>query len=392
MSNTAQAAKPSATDESIDKLCVDTIRTLSMDAVQKANSGHPGTPMSLAPVAYTLWQRFLRYDPEDPAWPNRDRFVLSNGHASMLLYSLLHLAGVKKDGKPAISLDDIKLFRQLDSKTPGHPEYGLTVGVETTTGPLGQGCGNSVGMAIAAGWLAKHFNRPECDVFDYDVYAFCRDGDLMEGIGSEAASLAGHLKLPNLCWIYDANQGSTLDGPADPGHSAKTSPCAFVLTVGMLPTLEMPMTSTRCREHLRDFSQLKIVQPSSSSPAISATALLISRTTNAAHGEPLWGRGRSPSCKEVLWLAGRRLLPRCRMVCSRNFREGIGQTRPRTEFLLEEYGPTFLRNTPSNSPNWRTTFQSHAAKAICRTGGTRICRRFQPIPRAWPRAKAPAKY
>jgi transketolase len=211
MSNTAQAAKPSATDESIDKLCVDTIRTLSMDAVQKANSGHPGTPMSLAPVAYTLWQQFLRYDPADPAWPNRDRFVLSNGHASMLLYSLLHLAGVKKDGKPALTLDDIKLFRQLDSKTPGHPEYGLTTGVETTTGPLGQGCGNSVGMAIAAGWLAKHFNRPECDVFDYDVYTFCGDGDMMEGISSEAASLAGHLKLGNLCWIYD-NNTITIEG------------------------------------------------------------------------------------------------------------------------------------------------------------------------------------
>src|SRR6266404_1498407 len=214
MSNTAQATKPSSADQSIDKLCVDTIRTLSMDAVQKANSGHPGTPMALAPVAYTLWQEFLRYDPAEPAWPNRDRFVLSNGHASMLLYSLLHLAGVKKDGKPAVSLDDIKLFRQLDSKTPGHPEHGLTPGVETTTGPLGQGCGNSVGMAIAAGWLAKHFNRPECAVFDYDVYTLCGDGDMMEGISSEAASLAGHLKLGNLCWIYDNNH-ITIEGHTD---------------------------------------------------------------------------------------------------------------------------------------------------------------------------------
>ena len=219
MSSTAPTAKstatkPSSADQSIDKLCVDTIRTLSMDAVQKANSGHPGTPMALAPVAYTLWQEFLRYDPAEPAWPNRDRFVLSNGHASMLLYSLLHLASVKKDGKPAVSLDEIKLFRQLDSKTPGHPEHGLTVGVETTTGPLGQGCGNSVGMAIAAGWLAKHFNRPECAVFDYDVYTLCGDGDMMEGISSEAASLAGHLKLGNLCWIYDNNQ-ITIEGHTD---------------------------------------------------------------------------------------------------------------------------------------------------------------------------------
>ena len=210
---TAQTATQarSAADAAPDKLCIDTIRTLAMDAVQKANSGHPGTPMALAPVAYTLWQQFLRYDPQDPAWPNRDRFVLSNGHASMLLYALLHLAGVKAKDGPAVSLDDIKQFRQLDSKCPGHPEHGLTAGVETTTGPLGQGCGNSVGMAIASLWLAKRFNRPQFAVFDYDVYAMCGDGDMMEGISSEAASLAGHLKLANLCWIYD-NNGITIEG------------------------------------------------------------------------------------------------------------------------------------------------------------------------------------
>ena len=207
------------TSQQIDILSINTIRTLAIDAVQKANSGHPGAPMALAPVAYSLWQHFLRYDPQDPLWPNRDRFVLSNGHASMLLYAMLYLTGVRgaKDGKllnePAVSLDDIKKFRQVDSRTPGHPEYRLTTGVETTTGPLGQGVGNSVGMAIAGEWLAARYNRPGFQIFDYNIYAFCGDGDMMEGVGSEAASLAGHLRLPNLCWIYDNNR-VTLDGPA----------------------------------------------------------------------------------------------------------------------------------------------------------------------------------
>ncbi|MCD5972264.1 transketolase [Pseudomonas quasicaspiana] len=195
-----------------DQLCINTIRTLAMDAVQKANSGHPGTPMALAPVGYTVWNQFLRYHPEHPDWPNRDRFVLSVGHASMLLYSLLHLAGVveidehgKPSGKQAVSLEDIKQFRQMDSKTPGHPEYRMTTGVETTTGPLGQGCANSVGMAMAERWLGERFNAPERTLFDYNVYVLCGDGDMMEGVTAEAASMAGHLKLANLCWIYDNN-------------------------------------------------------------------------------------------------------------------------------------------------------------------------------------------
>ncbi|SEN25366.1 transketolase [Sphingomonas gellani] len=205
-------------DGSPARLAIDTIRTLAMDAVQKANSGHPGTAMSLAPIATTLWTKFLRYDPKTPDWPNRDRFVLSVGHASMLLYGLIHMAGIdeidadgKKSGAEAVSLDDIKQFRQLSSKTPGHPEYRHTTGVETTTGPLGQGCGNSVGMAIAERWLAAHFNKPEFPVFDHDVYVFCSDGDLMEGVAAEAASTAGHLKLSNLCWIYDSNN-ITIEG------------------------------------------------------------------------------------------------------------------------------------------------------------------------------------
>jgi transketolase len=205
-------------DLDIDRLCIDTVRTLSMDAIQKAESGHPGTPMALAPVAYTLWQRFLRFDPADPIWPNRDRFVLSAGHASMLLYSLLHLAGVRAVdpdyevvGDLAVSLDDVRRFRQLDSRAPGHPEYRWTSGVETTTGPLGQGIATSVGMAIASKWQAARYNRADARLFDFDVYAIAGDGCLMEGVSGEAASIAGHLALDNLCWIYDNNH-ITIDG------------------------------------------------------------------------------------------------------------------------------------------------------------------------------------
>src|SRR5262250_1815712 len=206
------------TDKKKDQLCINTIRTLSMDAVQQANSGHPGTPMAMAPVAYALWQRRLRFDPADPIWPDRDRFVLSMGHASMLLYSLLHLSGVKAVnpkyetlGTPSVSLDDIRHFRQLDSKCPGHPEYRWTSGVETTTGPLGQGVATSVGMAIAGKWLAARYNRPGFELFGYRIYALCGDGCMMEGVSVDAASLKGHLKLDNLCWIYDNNH-ITIEG------------------------------------------------------------------------------------------------------------------------------------------------------------------------------------
>jgi transketolase len=205
----------------IEKLAIDTIRTLSMDAVQSANSGHPGTPMAMAPVAYCLWQRFLRFDPVDPIWANRDRFVLSVGHASMLLYSLLHLTGVRSVnaqyealGEPSVTLDDIKKFRQLDSKCPGHPEYRWTSGVETTTGPLGQGVATSVGMAIAEKWMANYFKRPGFTLIDHDVYALAGDGCMMEGVSSEAASLAAHLELDNLCWIYDSNR-ITIEGSTE---------------------------------------------------------------------------------------------------------------------------------------------------------------------------------
>jgi transketolase len=198
--------------EDLDRLTINTVRTLAIDAVEKADSGHAGAPMAMAPVGYTLWKRFLRFDPADPAWPNRDRFVLSAGHGSMLLYALLHLAQVRRTDReghvlnePAVSLEDIETFRELGSVCAGHPEYGLTTGVETTTGPLGQGAGNSVGMAIAERWLAARYNRPGHTVIDYDVYALCSDGDLMEGVSSEAASIAGHLRLSHLCWIWDDN-------------------------------------------------------------------------------------------------------------------------------------------------------------------------------------------
>jgi transketolase len=206
------------TNEQLDQLSINTIRTLSMDAVQQAKSGHPGTPMALAPLVYTIWNRVMRFDPQDPIWPNRDRFVLSNGHASMLLWSVLHLTGTRavnadyeRLGQPSVSLDDIRHFRQLDSKAPGHPEYHWVSGVETTTGPLGQGVATSVGMAIAEKWLANRYNRPAFEIFDYDIYAVCGDGCMMEGVASEAASLAGHLGLDNLCWVYDNNH-ITIEG------------------------------------------------------------------------------------------------------------------------------------------------------------------------------------
>ena len=204
--------------QDLTQLSINTIRTLSMDGVQQANSGHPGTPMALAPVAYAIWQNFLRFDPNDPIWPNRDRFVLSNGHASMLLYSLLHLAQVKAVnpayetlGELSVKLEDLRCFRQLDSKCPGHPEYRWTSGVETTTGPLGQGVATSVGMAMARWWMAAYFNKPGFELFDYNVYVICGDGDMMEGISGEAASLAAHHQLSNLCWIYDNNH-ITIEG------------------------------------------------------------------------------------------------------------------------------------------------------------------------------------
>jgi len=276
----------------LDTLCVNTIRTLSMDAVQQANSGHPGTPMAMAPVAYALWQRHLRFDPDDPIWPNRDRFVLSMGHASMLLYSLLHLAGVKAVnpkyealGQLSVSLDDIKRFRQLDSKCAGHPEYRWTSGVETTTGPLGNGVATSVGMAIAAKWQAKYFNRPGFDMFDYDVYAMAGDGCMMEGLSGEAASLAGHLKLSNLCWIYDNNK-ITIEGHTDWAFSedVATRFIAYgwnVTRVGDANDLEMLERAFQTFKNEKERPTLIIVDSHIGWGAPNK------QDTHSAHGEPL---------------------------------------------------------------------------------------------------------
>jgi transketolase len=280
-------------DAQLDQLCINTIRTLAMDAVQQANSGHPGTPMALAPVAYCLWQRFLRFDPQDPIWPNRDRFVLSNGHASMLLYSLLHLTGVKavsKDyetlGEPSVPLDAIKHFRQFHSRCPGHPEYRWTSGVETTTGPLGQGIATSVGMAIAGRWMATHFNRPGFeDLINFNVYAICGDGCLMEGISHEAASLAGHLALPNLCWFYDNNH-ITIEGNTALAYSDDVATRFIgygwnVTRVGDANDLTMLERAINRFQKTADRPTLIIVD---SHIAYGAPT---KQDTSAAHGEPL---------------------------------------------------------------------------------------------------------
>jgi transketolase len=281
-----------ATGSALDELSVNTIRTLAMDAVQAANSGHPGTPMAMAPVAYTLWQRFLRFDPDDPIWPNRDRFVLSIGHASTLLYSLLHLARVKAVnpeyetlGELSVPLDDLKRFRQLDSRCPGHPEYRWTSGVETTTGPLGNGVATSVGMAIAAHWQAAYFNRPGFELFDYDVYALAGDGCMMEGISGEAASLAGHLKLSNLCWIYDNNR-ITIEGNTSLAFTedVATRFVAYgwnVTRVGDANDLEMLSRAFDVFRNERERPTLIIVD---SHIAYGAPH---KQDTSGAHGEPL---------------------------------------------------------------------------------------------------------
>jgi transketolase len=332
----------------LDLLSINTIRTLAMDAVQQANSGHPGAPMALAPVAYELWQQFLRFDPEDPIWPNRDRFVLSNGHASMLLYALLHLAGVRavnpkyeRLGEMAVTLDDIKHFRQLDSKTPGHPEYHVTSGVETTTGPLGQGIGNSVGMAIAGKWLAEHYNRPDFQMFDYNVYAICGDGDMMEGVGSEAASLAGHLKLPNLCWIYDSNR-ITLDGPAEWSFSEDVAArfAAYGWNVThVLDANDLPALAAAYNTFIDTKDRPTLIIVSShigyGSPH--------KQDSNAAHGEPLGEDEVKLVKKNYGWPEDAKFLVPDGV--RENFREGIGKRghalREAWMTLFGEYEKTY---------------------------------------------------
>src|SRR2546428_440532 len=283
---------PPLSEIGIDQLCINTIRTLSIDAVQKAKSGHPGTPMALAPLVYTIWNRVMRFDPKDPIWPNRDRFVLSNGHASMLLWSVLYLTGTRavnaeyeRLGKPSVTLDDIRHFRRLGSKAPGHPEYHWVSGVEATTGPLGQGVAASVGMAIARKWLADRYNRPGFVIFDYDIYAVCGDGCLMEGVAAEAASLAGHLGLDNLCWVYDNNH-ITIEGPTSLAFSedVATRFLAYgwnVLRVGDANDIDRIEQALGAFRKTKDRPSLIILDShiGYGSPH--------KRDTAAAHGEPL---------------------------------------------------------------------------------------------------------
>ena len=365
------------TGQQLDQLCINTIRTLSMDAVQKANSGHPGTPMALAPVAYCLWQQFLRYDPANPLWPNRDRFVLSNGHASMLLYSMLHLAGVREvnaQGEilstPAVSLEDIKNFRQLGSKTPGHPEYGLTTGVETTTGPLGQGVANSVGMAIAERWLAGHFNRPGFELFGYNIWAFCGDGDMMEGISGEAASVAGHLRLSNLCWIYDNNQ-ITIEGKTDLAFNEDVARPFQSLWLGCYarPRCERPGCASECLPsraqrhrpseiyHRRQPHRLRRAAPAGHQRGARRAAR----------------RRRNQADKAILWLAGG-----CEVSCSRRRTRKFSRCHWQARRASEQAnGIRCLRNTALSFPSWPTS--STACSGVnCPTDGTRISQLFPP--------------
>ena len=314
--------------EFIDLKCINTIRTLSMDAVQAANSGHPGTAMAMAPVVYSLWNRILRFDPADPIWPNRDRFVLSIGHASMLLYSLLHLCGVKsvnaeyeRLGQPSVTLDDIKQFRQLESKCPGHPEYRWTSGIETTTGPLGQGVATSVGMAMAERWMAAYFNRPGFEMINYDTYALCGDGCMMEGVSSEAASLAGHLKLSNLCWIYDNNK-ITIEGHTDWAFSEDVATRFIsygwnVTRVGDANDLDMLARAFETFKKETERPTLIIVD---SHIAFGAPN---KQDTHAAHGEPLGEEEIRLTKKNYWWPEDEKFLVPPEV--PQHFQEGIGQ-------------------------------------------------------------------
>jgi transketolase len=326
---------------------VNTIRTLAIDAIQKADSGHPGTPMGMAPAVYCLWQRILRFDPQDPIWPNRDRFVLSSGHASMLLYTMLHLTGTKAvdpdyeiPGRPSVTMNDLKTFRQLGSRCAGHPEYHWTSGVETTTGPLGQGVATSVGMAIAGKWLAARYNRPGFDLFDYNVYAICGDGCLMEGVSSEAASLAGHLKLNNLCWIYDSNQ-ITIEG---------STSLAFTEDVAArFKAYGWHVSHIQDGNGLDDIEFTLNLLASSDRPTLVIVNSHIGygsphkQDTSAAHGEPLGAEEIRLTKRSYDWPEDSSFLVPDG-VCE-HFEQGVGKrgqkAREKWESTLEEYGKQY---------------------------------------------------
>ena len=337
-------ANIAVTAVNLDELCVNTIRTLAIDAIQQANSGHPGTPMGMAPTVYALWQRMLRFDPEEPIWPNRDRFVLSAGHASMLLYSILHLVGTKAVdpdyevlGRASVTLDDIRNFRQFRSRAAGHPEYRWTSGVETTTGPLGQGVSTSVGMAIAGKWLAARYNRPGFDIFDYSIYALCGDGCMMEGVSSEAASLAGHLKLSNLCWIYDNNH-ITIEGPTSVAFTEDVGArfAAYgwnVLRVGDANNLAAIEGALQAAKTTKDRPTMVIVESHIGYGSPNR------QDTPAAHGEPLGDEEIKLTKRAYGWPEDAKFLVPDGVY--EHFREGIGKRgrnlRQQWEGKFKEY-------------------------------------------------------
>ena len=372
------------------QLAINTIRTLSIDAVQAANSGHPGTPMALAPLVYTIWNRVLKFDPSDPIWPNRDRFVLSNGHASMLLWSILHLTGVEAVdadyetvGKPAVTLDDIRRFRQLGSKAPGHPEYRFVSGVETTTGPLGQGIATSVGMAIAQKWLAARYNKPDFPLFDYRIYAVCGDGCLMEGVGSEAASLAGHLGLDNLCWVYDNNhitiEGSTAIAFTEDVATRFLAYGWNILRVGDANDLERIENALGVSARTQGRPTLIILDSHIGwgSPH--------RQDTPAAHGEPL---GEDESVSRNAPTGGRR---------TRNSWFPMAFTHTSGRGLALEARQRD-RPGPLCSPGTVRDFRTSQPKLIKCSGvnyqwaGTVTCLFLQPMRRGWRAVKPPARF
>ena len=379
------------TNEELDQLAINTIRTLSIDAVQQAKSGHPGTPMALAPLVYTLWNRVMRFDPKDPIWPNRDRFVLSNGHASMLLWSVLHLTGTQavnaeyeRLGKPSVTLDDIRHFRQLGSKAPGHPEYHWVSGVETTTGPLGQGIATSVGMAIARKWLASRYNRPGFDLFDYDIYAVCGDGCLMEGIGSEAASLAGHLELDDLCWIYDNNH-ITIEG--------KTSITFTEDVAARFLGLWLERAARRRRQRSRAHRGRARGLPEDQGPADADHPRQPHRLRLAAQGghrRGPWraaGRRRGPAHQARLRLAGGCQVPRARRRHASISTPASARAAPRRgarwEALFAAYREAVSRACRRDRPD--------AAARAARRLGPQPAERSRRIPRASPDATLRAR-
>ena len=360
-----------------------------MDAVQAANSGHPGTPMALAPVGYVLFNEVLRFDPSEPSWPDRDRFVLSCGHASMLLYALLHLAEVKQSdehGRPldelAVPLDHIRRFRQLDSRCPGHPEHGHTTGVETTTGPLGQGIANSVGMAIASRWLAARYNRPGLDLFDFNVYALCSDGDMMEGVGSEAASLAGHLKLSNLCWIYDDNT-ITIEGHTALSFSEDVA-ARFagygwnVIKVADANDLAALARAIKAFQQTSDRPTLVIVR------SVIAWGSPNKHNTHDAHGAPLGEEEIRLTKAAYGWPPDANFLVPEEV--RRHFRENIGARASRCARLGRRNSASYRQAYPAEAEQLDLIFSGKLPGT-----GTPRSPPFPPTPRAWPAGPRPAR-